>query len=170
MFGNVIKLDLAELKAQISGDIANEVKEKILDNIHPIGSIYLTMNSENPHSIFGGTWKLIAQGKTLVGVDVNSENENLKTSGKEFGEAEHTLTTEEMPSHGHDFSGQLYWSSADGGYAAFRTGTKENNQGKGQLLTQKVGGGQPHNNYQPSFTCYIWQRVEDEVQVTTEEG
>lgn len=38
---------------------------------YPIGSIYLSVNVTNPSKWFGGKWELIAQGRTLVGVDTN---------------------------------------------------------------------------------------------------
>lgn len=33
--------------------------------IYPVGSIYLSMNSTNPSTLFGGTWVQIAEGQTL---------------------------------------------------------------------------------------------------------
>lgn len=171
MIGNVVKLDLAELKKKISDSIADEVKEKIIDNIHPIGSIYLTMSSENPSKTFGGTWKLIAQGRTLVGIHPESEDDNLKSAGKEFGEAEHTLTNDEIPSHRHSIPIKFHAAGSisyqDG--IPYQHGTTYY---EGNKLTSYAGGGQAHNNYQPSFTCYIWQRIADPVVTTTvsEEG
>lgn len=35
----------------------------------PVGSVYTSVVSTNPGSIFGGTWTAIAAGKTLVGLD-----------------------------------------------------------------------------------------------------
>lgn len=40
----------------------------MLDNIYPIGSIFLTVNNANPSTYFGGVWEQIAGGKYLFGV------------------------------------------------------------------------------------------------------
>ena len=39
----------------------------ILDNVYPVGSIYMNVNSTNPGTLFGGTWEQI-QGKFLLGM------------------------------------------------------------------------------------------------------
>jgi len=50
---------------------------------YPVGSIFLSVINTNPSKWFGGTWELIAQGRTLVGVDTNDANFNTvkKTGG-----------------------------------------------------------------------------------------
>ena len=67
----------------------------VLDNVYPIGSIYMNVNSTNPGTLFGGTWEQI-QGRFLLGMSSSYP------AGSQGGEASHTLTTEEMPSHGHN--------------------------------------------------------------------
>ena len=62
----------------------------LLDIVYPVGSIYQSMNTTSPADLIGGTWTKI---KTfLYGADTAQET---------GGEAEHTLTIDEMPSHGH---------------------------------------------------------------------
>ena len=51
--------------------------EGVLNVIYPIGSIYMSINPTNPGQIFGGTWSQIAQGRTLVGVDINDTDFNV---------------------------------------------------------------------------------------------
>ena len=60
----------------------------------PIGSIYLSVNSTSPASLFGGTWEKIKDKFLLASGDTYS-------AGATGGEATHTLTIEEMPSHSH---------------------------------------------------------------------
>nr|CAI9750280.1 tail protein [uncultured phage] len=67
----------------------------IFDLIYPVGSIYMNVNSTNPGTLFGGTWEQI-QGKFLLGMSSSYP------AGSQGGEARHTLTTAEMPSHGHN--------------------------------------------------------------------
>lgn len=62
----------------------------LLDIVYPVGSIYQSMSKISPADIIGGTWTQI---KTfLYGAD---------TANQTGGEATHTLTVDEMPSHGH---------------------------------------------------------------------
>lgn len=62
--------------------------------VYPIGSIYMSTANVNPRLLFGGQWEqlkdtfLLAAGDTYAG-------------GATGGEATHTLTTNEMPSHNH---------------------------------------------------------------------
>ncbi len=66
----------------------------IANLIYPIGSIYMSVNSTSPADLFGGTWEQIS-GRFLL-----SSGDGY-TSGATGGEATHTLTTSEMPSHTH---------------------------------------------------------------------
>ena len=62
---------------------------------YPVGAIYLSIDSTNPGVLFGGTWKQIAQGRTLVGVDTSqAEFNDVKKTG---GEKAHTLSVGEKP-------------------------------------------------------------------------
>lgn len=72
-----------------------------LSQIYPVGSIYMNAtNNANPSTLLGfGTWQELAPGRVLMGAG----NTNY-TAGNEYGEYSHTLTTAEMPSHGHSVS------------------------------------------------------------------
>lgn len=123
----------------------------------PIGYIYMSTSSTNPSVYFGGTWVRIAKGQTLIGVD---ENDNDFSSAKlTGGEKEHTLTIDEMPSHSHDIT---YIKSVSTPLSSNGlSGYNENNNGVGTNTNaiQNAGGGQAHNNLQPYFTCYIWEKT-----------
>lgn len=72
-------------------------KNALVDFLYPVGSIYISMSSSAPFS--RGTWEQIGKGEALVGVDSESEFEELNTVGNEFGSAdtvlpEHTHTAE----------------------------------------------------------------------------
>lgn len=71
---------------------------ELLDNIYPVGSIYMNISNINPENLFGGTW-IQLKDTMLLGVgDTYSEN----STG---GAATHTLITDELPSHSHTFTG-----------------------------------------------------------------
>ena len=76
---------------------------------YPIGAIYLSVSDTNPSQWFGGTWELIAQGRTLVGVDTTQTEFN--TVKKTGGEKTHVLTVAELSSHTHTFTGNSHTHS-----------------------------------------------------------
>lgn len=127
---------------------------------YPVGSIYLSVVNTNPSKWFGGTWELISQGRTLVGVDTNDADFN--TVRKTGGEKTHKLTVNEMPSHNHNLqvvkdlvydSGSTLPKGADPQGRNTGWATQEN------YPIKNTGGDQAHNNLQPYFTCYIWCRT-----------
>ena len=66
--------------------------------VYPVGSIYMSTNPTNPGSLFGGTWEALDEGRVLIGAGA------AYPPGSTGGEATHTLTTNEMPSHTHSGS------------------------------------------------------------------
>ena len=82
-----------------------------VDAIYPVGSIYMSVNSTNPSTLFGGTWEQL-QGKFLLGADTTY------IAGTTGGAASVTLTTDQMPSHTHTFTGS---SATSGNQSASHT-------------------------------------------------
>lgn len=139
----------------------------VLDNVYPIGSIYMNVNSTNPGTLFGGTWEQI-QGKFLLGMSSSYP------AGSQGGEASHTLTTEEMPSHRHNPANQAgYYGFITNSQKAFEVGDMGVQSGSGRYypysttafdisrnsLTGTTGGGKSHNNMPPYLSIYIWKRT-----------
>lgn len=127
----------------------------VLDNVYPVGSIYMNVNSTNPGTLFGGTWEKI-QGKFLLGMSSSYP------AGSQGGEATHTLTTSEMPNHKHvAFYGitgavddYLGGSTNDYGLSISSDGS-----GNPTYETASSGGGAAHNNMPPYLSVYIWKRT-----------
>ena len=139
----------------------------VLDNVYPIGSIYMNVNSTNPGTLFGGTWEQI-QGRFLLGMSSSYP------AGSQGGEASHTLTTEEMPSHGHNPANEPgYYGFITNSKKAFTVGDMGSQSGSGRYypyaseafdisrntMTGTTGGGNPHNNMPPYLSIYIWKRT-----------
>ena len=155
-------------------DLEDHRISSIVDAVYPIGSIYMSVNSANPSTLFGGTWEqiedtfLLSAGQTY-------------TAGDTGGEAEHTLAKEELPTEHMTFR-RLY-NAADGStvdvMAASQTdgsiGVADGTNGRpdinfhaatisgittGQKAMQYTyGGGQSHNNMPPYLAVYMWRRT-----------
>ena len=143
----------------------------VLDNVYPVGSIYMNVNSTNPGTLFGGTWEQI-QGKFLLGMSSSYP------AGSQGGEAEHALTLNEIPEHRHYLSqlGNTYrmlpsTHAADDPNREMPT-TEITSQGPGYLKPTVTWGGYliawqlvdtphdlPHNNMPPYLAVYIWKRT-----------
>lgn len=132
--------------------------KSFLDAVYPVGSIYMSVKSTNPGTLFGGTWVAIAQGRCLVGVgsnkDANNESKTF-TVRQTGGEYNHTLVLNEIPKHNHSGRTANGWGSLDWGYNFTYTNTAAWN-GDG---TESVGGGQKHNNIPPYLAVYMWERT-----------
>lgn len=76
----------------------------LLDTVYPVGSIYMSVNSTNPATLFGGKWEQI-QGRFLLAAS------SAYGAGSTGGEATHTLTANEMPVHNHSA-----WTDSQGGH------------------------------------------------------
>jgi len=126
----------------------------LLDKLWPVGSIYQSSSSTSPASFWGGTWERIKDRFLLAAGDTYA-------AGSTGGEAKHTLTTDEMPSHFHyvrigNKSGSRssrYITYDEGTNVSYWPGTEE------ATSTTKVGSSQPHNNMPPYIAKYIWQRI-----------
>ena len=126
----------------------------IRDIVYPVGSIYMSVNSTSPATLFGGTWErlqdrfLLAAGSTYA-------------AGSTGGASAVTLTTEQIPSHSHSISPAIGWPvNADAaehhvenwGYSAWPRVPKITSTGN-------AGSGQAHNNMPPYLAVYMWKRT-----------
>lgn len=90
----------------------------IVNLIYPVGSIYMSVASASPATLFGGTWEQL-KDRFLLGAG------DTYTEGDTGGSASHTLTTDEMPSHNHTFTGSAV-TSGDISANHTHTGTSGN--------------------------------------------
>ena len=72
---------------------------ELFNKVYPVGSIYMSVNSTNPSSFFGGTW--VAWGSGRVPVGINTSDTSFSSVEKTGGSKTHTITISEMPSHTH---------------------------------------------------------------------
>lgn len=100
---------------------------------------------------YGGTSWTKIEGRFLLGA---SSSYPVNATG---GEATHTLTINEMPSHSHRVAPVNTTGTSGSMQTTFKFGRLEANEGG--LETDAAGGGQPHNNMPPYKAVYIWERT-----------
>lgn len=128
----------------------------LLDNIYPIGSIFLTVNDANPSTYFGGTWVKMSGGY-LYGC-VNSIGNSSYTGSSTQG---HALTINEMPAHKHNTT----WLFSYGQNSAYGiTWTNGNYQGPytdalGAFHMDYTGGNQAHSHNIAYIGVWVWKRI-----------
>ena len=125
----------------------------ILEQVYPIGAIYLSTVATDPSVLFGfGSWERI-QDTFLLAAGSQFP------AGSTGGESSHALTVNEIPSHNHTFlRHQFDRDDLD------ETGTNvfgANNKTLPQITaaTDATGGGQAHNNMPPYLSVYVWKRI-----------
>lgn len=161
------------------------LKKFIMEQMYPVGSIYMSVSSTNPSTHFGGTW--VAWGTGRVPVGVNSNDTNFATVEKTGGAATVTLTTAQMPSHSHGAgtlatnstgshthnlknqkttwgasSGNKVLIDATSGYTAITNKATTSAGAHTHTVsgsTASAGSGSAHSNLQPYITCYMWKRT-----------
>lgn len=148
----------------------------VLDNVYPVGSIYMNVNSTNPGTLFGGTWERI-QGRFLLGMSSSYP------AGSTGGQATVALTLSQMPKHdGHVASGVMNPDGTPFGTGNFKGFLNSNvftpygDTGRGwnafngnemHPACQNLGGtsslsegqSEAHTNMPPYLSVYIWKRT-----------
>lgn len=167
-----IRSDVDELEERV-----NSLKSDLVDKLYPVGSIYMSVIDKDPGTFIGGRWKRIKDCFLLAAG-------NKYPAGSEGGEATHTLSAAEMPSHAHTvhiWDPQGTTGGAQGASAAtygatlitvpngattsltWNTSTPMaamNGMGDPAGVTEFSGGNQPHNNMPPYVTVYVWLRID----------
>lgn len=156
--------DSTTVKAAID---AKPALSAVINTIYPVGAIYISTVNTSPATLFPGTtWTaiqdrfLLAAGSTYSGGDTG-------------GEATHTLTVNEMPSHTHG----LVTAESSGSYntgatlpdtamiPAFSgqgTGNRGFNTSGSTSINAKLqttGSGTAHNNMPPYLAVFMWERT-----------
>ena len=136
--------------SQLNGNTL--VDATFYEYVHTVGAVIFSFNdSFSPSALWGGSWSRVTN-RFLIG------SGGTYSTGVTGGEANVTLTTDEIPSHSHplvnansNFNpsyGFGYLASVDGG-------------DKRQIYnpTANTGGGQAHNNMPPYIGCNIWRKI-----------
>lgn len=109
----------------------------LINNIYPVGSIYISLNDVSPSEFIGGVWERVAGGRVLVGVDPS--NNSFDASRKTGGQAVLPLFADTK----FGYSGGSYSDRMVIGNNDTTTGFHSRNI----------------SNYPPYITAYMWERV-----------
>lgn len=139
-------------------------KSQLINLVYPVGSIYMSINSTSPQTLFGGTWQQISDTFLLCAGSTY-------TAGSTGGEATHQLVNNELPK----LSGTARMGWNDGSAAGIMIGSvsgifgatsgtayfvRSSTSGTYSTnLTINFGNDQPHNNMPPYLAVYVWKRT-----------
>lgn len=138
----------------------DKIKQAMGNLMHPVGSIYMSVNSTNPSSLFGGTWVAWGSGKVPVGVD--ADDTDFKSVEKIGGNKQHQHLLPIAVDSNIGNWGSMQWNNNfNYGYQTISSpnylelkGTPVGSQKN--LYQQKSSN---ENNLQPYITCYMWKRI-----------
>lgn len=138
------------------------------DQIYPVGSLYMSVNSTDPSKLFGGTWTKI-EGSFLLGT-----GNTPKHTGGSTTTNSHVLKVNEIPAHVHSETIQTgdgnfnpVVKNRTGGSTAYAIWPENatggwTNVGSGEIMTTRAtGGGEGHSHtyMPPYFEVYMWYRI-----------
>lgn len=150
--------NITEAGDTFTAAIMNDLESRIqaaFDAMHPVGSIYMSVDDTNPSSLFGGTWVAWGAGRVPVGVD---------TSQTEFDTVEETggnKTHKHWQTCGSDAN---YFYDMDNTVAPDSRITKTLRalyDHVGPMSTDNMRQSATYNesSLQPYITCFMWKRV-----------
>lgn len=124
----------------------------------PIGSIYMSVSSTSPATLFGGTWERISE-RFLLGASSSYP------AGSTGGESTHKLTQSELPNYSLSVTnGSNVIRSKTGNSTDAYVQTQSGGWGipnwESKTVTVASGGsGEAHNNMPPYLAVYMWKRT-----------
>jgi len=132
-----------------------DTKANVLLASWPVNSVYTSIVSTNPSSLFGGTWVAFSEGRVLVG---KASSGTFDTAAATGGSETHALIEAELPSHTHTVSHTTVADRLYGGTDADRTRTDITGSASNET-TSSTGSGTAHNNLQPYIVVYFFKRT-----------
>lgn len=150
----------------------------IINKIYPVGSIYMSVSSTNPSTLFGGTWAAWGSGRVPVGI--NTSDSDFNTVEKTGGNKTHTHT---VGAHSHSLDGsnayaqvnytgaraylkgrtRSSWTPTDG-LSGMSTYSQKPSMTWGADVYGQTQNSSSFNSgssssLQPYITCYMWKRT-----------
>lgn len=135
----------------------NDLKTAVLDMVYPVGSIYITIDDDNPSDKIGGTWESVSSGKVLQGADDDHAADTTIDAGlpdhKHYGYAAvHDIDT--SASQGYPYGNRhITYRTSDRGGSQYST------------LQQSLASvynsiyGNSDTVQPPAYVVHIWKRT-----------
>lgn len=133
-----------------------------VDDIYPVGSIYMSVNATDPARLFGGTWERI-EDRFIMGAS------DTYPAGSTGGSATHTQAESEVGSHVHPSiyapKHQQVLYGATGGLSVFANSMQvtynlgNNEENREKLIAEKNEEPSPMDILNPYYAAYIWRRT-----------
>ncbi len=168
-------------KLQVNGKInatglGTNLASAIVNKIYPVGSIYMSINSTNPSTLFGGTWERIKSGflygaSTSYGQSSITGTNTGASSGSTGGPSTNTtgstvLTIDQIPSHTHTMfkkiSGVYSAGTNRGGVDTNNrenTGSTGGGKGHTHTLSNHTHSVNSHTHAIPYIAVFVWKRT-----------
>lgn len=150
----------------------------LVDLLYPVGALYLSTAETNPGTVLGGTWQRIEDRFLLAAGAAYA-------AGSTGGQAQRTLTEQQLPPHVHHISGSASvdstthshgvpniaqggsgsgayaesWSGGSGGRQLSTDSICINHNHRLDLDSQSSGGGESVDMMPPYLAVYVWQRL-----------
>ena len=148
--------------AEVAEGLTDAVISALMLKMYPVGAIYASTVSTNPGTLFGGTWEALPAGRVLLAQGTSSWGTTY-AAGSQGGEATHTLTIGEMPSHNHAPVNTSLRFTLNQPTSSDSVARRDNLGDIDSITecstTSNTGSGSPHSLMQPYISVYFWKRV-----------
>ena len=163
---DALETQIRELITEIRETLSRqEAYPELLGLVYPVGSVYMSVSSASPASLFGGEWEAM-EGRFLVGAGSSfAPGSQGGASSHSHGTKSLALSLSQIPSHSHSFSYNNYrmQDSGNSGYGEY-----SNVIGPDYTRTTSSAGGSAAHNHGstdsasslPPYTAvYMWRRT-----------
>jgi hypothetical protein len=154
------------IEERATKDVATEERDGLmskedkikLDNIYPVGSIYISTNNNNPSNYFGGTWEQIKDRFLLSAGDTYE-------AGEVGGSEEHNHGTDNLTANIMNYGGSLRLQKKSSN-SSWISDTKlginsEEDATQALQYGAKISGKTDNSsNMPPYIVVYIWKRTD----------
>lgn len=164
-----------EVSCGVAGGLpAHTLSSKVtVDDVYPIGSIYMNVSSTNPSTLFPGTtWRALAPGRVLIGAGTTTDSRGESktfSNGASGGEFSHLLSGQESGVKGHTHKLNECRSNAEAsGYGLTATSgfsdrvlvdTSVDARKRATETSGDIAATNAHNNIQPYLVVHMWERT-----------